>query len=241
MNKTGETPSAAVASEDEKANFIHYNCLTLPHLIALISRPTAKSLPQDVTLVVLSSLTALINSALPKSQDERPGARRKHGPDQSSKRRQGLQSIMKALQAMASARNCAVVLLSQCATKMRSERQATLIPSVTASVWEHGISTRIVLFKDWDTHRNNYASIFLAGIQKLDGKPTQEAVEHVSAFRIETVSGRLPLIRVLHVILMKHAIGRCRGSGTQFRPAGSNASPDDACEKETEPHKFRDP
>jgi hypothetical protein len=81
LSKVREThsTSAATAEDDDNSKFIHYDCLTLPHLIALISRPTAKSLPQDTTLVVLSSLTALINSALPKSQDERPGVKRKNG------------------------------------------------------------------------------------------------------------------------------------------------------------------
>lgn len=112
------------------------------------------------------------------------------GPGPAAKRRQALQSITKALQTMESARNCAVVLLSQCATKMQSERRPALIPSVNANVWEHGISTRIVLFKDWIPQDDGLATISLAGIQKLDGKTTSEALDHVSAFTVDTVSGR---------------------------------------------------
>lgn len=121
------------------------------------------------------------------------------GPGPAEKRRQALQSITKALQTMASARNCAVVLLSQCATKMQSERRPALIPSVNANVWEHGISTRIVLFKDWITRDDGLATISLAGIQKLDGRAPSEALEHVSAFTVDSVSGRpLRLHGVMH-------------------------------------------
>jgi hypothetical protein len=121
---------------------------------------------------------------------------------------------------------------------MRSERQATLIPSVSASVWEYGISTRVVLFKDWDSHRNDYASIFLAGIQKLDGKATQESVENVSAFKISTVSESLSQAQDLQRILMDYKSARDRGGGARFRPAGPNTSPNEAIEEETEPHQF---
>lgn len=71
--------SEPASGEDGSSKFIHYNCLTLPHLIALISRPTAKGLPQDVALVVFSSMTALINSALPKSHEEQRGPKRDNG------------------------------------------------------------------------------------------------------------------------------------------------------------------
>lgn len=55
------------------AQFTQYECLTLPHLIALVSRPTTRSVPRNVGLVVVSSATALINSALPRPQDGKQG------------------------------------------------------------------------------------------------------------------------------------------------------------------------
>lgn len=94
---------------------------------------------------------------------------------------------MNTLQKLAATKNCAVVLLSQCATKMRSEQRATLIPSINTTVWEQGVSTRLVLFRDWAWHANKPSSVFLAGLQKIDGRAVQDAVDHVSAFRIEAV------------------------------------------------------
>lgn len=179
--------------------------MTLPHLLALISRPTGKSIAADVSLVVISSMSALLNSALPKSQDVKTGSKVNKGmaafPNAnvmvltmpspgltlSAKRLQALRSIMDSLRKLAATKNCAVVVLSQCATQMQSERGPTLVAAVNATVWEQGVSTRIVLFKDWIWQRNEPSSVFLAGIQKLDGRVTHEAVEHVSAFRVEVV------------------------------------------------------
>lgn len=79
------------------------------------------------------------------------------------------------------------MILSQCATKVHSERGATLTAAVNATVWEQGVSTRLVLFRDWIWQGNKLASVFLAGLQKLDGKATHEAVESIVAFKVEPV------------------------------------------------------
>lgn len=94
---------------------------------------------------------------------------------------------MSALQKLAATRNCAVVVLSQCATKMHSERGATLTAAVNANVWEQGVSTRLVMFRDWVWQDSNLTSVFLAGLQKLDGKTCQEVVENIVAFKVESV------------------------------------------------------
>ncbi|VUC24822.1 unnamed protein product [Clonostachys rosea] len=162
----------------------HYSCLTLPHFIALVSKPSPRLIPENTSLFIVSSLTTLINSVLPKPKDAQRGMLHNKGPSAFAKRQQALQAIMKALQTLASTRKCAVVLLSQCATKMRPERGASLIPAVAASVWEQNISTRIALFRDWSWRDNTPSSIFLAGLQKLDGKVSGDMMDYISAFSV---------------------------------------------------------
>ncbi|EWY96473.1 hypothetical protein FOYG_05164 [Fusarium oxysporum NRRL 32931] len=188
--RNSQTNSALDASETQEGDasrFYHYSCFTLPHLVALVSRPTAKLIPHNCSLMVISSLSALVNSALPKSHDGKATSKSNKGPSPSAKRTQALLSIVNALHKFAATRNCAVVVLSQCATKMHSERGATLTAAVNASVWEQGISTRLVMFRDWAWQENNLTSVFLAGLQKLDGKACQEVVENVVAFKVELV------------------------------------------------------
>ncbi|KJZ79836.1 hypothetical protein HIM_00550 [Hirsutella minnesotensis 3608] len=91
---------------------------------------------------------------------------------------------MNALQKLAATRNCAVVILSQCATKMLSEQGATLVAAVNASVWEQGITTRLVLFRDWAWQAKSLRSLFMVGLQKLEGKTTNDAVLGVAAFTV---------------------------------------------------------
>ncbi|KAG9259066.1 P-loop containing nucleoside triphosphate hydrolase protein [Emericellopsis atlantica] len=165
-------------------HFAHYKCLTLPHFIALISRPTTKALPESTSLVVISSIAVLINSALPKAQDGRFQAKLNRGSTPTAKRRQALQSIMKSLQTLASTRSCAVVVLSQCSTKMQSEHGATLVPSINGSLWDQGVSTRLALFRDWHWKENKPVPICLVGVQKLDGKSLQDSSGKITAFEI---------------------------------------------------------
>ncbi|KAK2675783.1 DNA recombination and repair protein Rad51-like, C-terminal [Fusarium oxysporum f. sp. vasinfectum] len=183
--QTNSALDASETQEGDASRFYHYSCFTLPHLVALVSRPTAKLIPHNCSLMVISSLSALVNSALPKSHDGKATSKSNKGPSPSAKRTQALLSIVNALHKFAATRNCAVVVLSQCATKMHSERGATLTAAVNASVWEQGISTRLVMFRDWAWQENNLTSVFLAGLQKLDGKACQEVVENVVAFKVE--------------------------------------------------------
>lgn len=74
------TVTGAVAEEDQAADFdrldafTHYTCPSLPHFIALLCRPTAACIPQGTSLIVVDSLSALINHAFPKLPETRPAA-----------------------------------------------------------------------------------------------------------------------------------------------------------------------
>ena len=107
----------------------------------------------------------------------------------SGRRHQTLQYLGSALQKLAATRNCSVVVLSQCATRMQSERGATLIPAVNAASWERGFSTRLVLFRDWAWKDGRAEDVCFAGVQKVNGKTAQQAgIEQLVAFRVEKVS-----------------------------------------------------
>lgn len=172
--------------ESDGSRFHHYSCLTLAHLIALASRPTLRSIPAKTSLVIINSPSALVNSALPKAHDGNAASKGKKGPSASTKRMHALQTIISAFHKLAATRNCAVVMLSQCATKMHSERGPMLVAAVNATVWEQGVSTRLVLFRDWVWQGTELMSVFLAGLQKVDGKSTHEAVERIVAFKVES-------------------------------------------------------
>lgn len=70
---------------------------------------------------------------------------------------------------------------------MQQETGATLVTAVNASVWDQGISTRLVTFKDWAWKDSKLISTAMIGIQKLDGRSGADAIEHVCAFTVGQV------------------------------------------------------
>lgn len=73
-----EVQKARPSTEEQPAktdsdNFAHYSCPTLPHLVALLCRPAAATVPANTALVVIDSLSSLVNHAFPKAPDGRKG------------------------------------------------------------------------------------------------------------------------------------------------------------------------
>jgi hypothetical protein len=103
-----------------------------------------------------------------------------------------LQYIITGLQKLAATRDVAIVVLTQCATKMQAERGAALIPAINANVWEQGIPTRLVLFRDWIQDGLDSRSLRFVGIQKIHGKGSKGLAAGPCAFKIEPVSPEAP-------------------------------------------------
>ncbi|KAJ9136434.1 DNA repair protein rhp55 [Pleurostoma richardsiae] len=166
--------------------FLHYTCPTLPHFIAIACRPTASTIPEGTSLVVIDSLSALVNHAFPRATDSKtPAKNGNKGPSPSARRLQLLQYMVGALQKLAATRDIAVVVLTQCATRMQGERGASLIPAINANVWDQCIANRLVLFRDWAWNGEQAFGLHFVGIQKFNGKATPESVENISAFQVE--------------------------------------------------------
>ena len=96
---------------------------------------------------------------------------------------------------LAAIRNIAVLLLSQMTTKIGSSYGALLRPAILSRAWEEGISTRIVLFRDWPALSNGSnqeqqgQSVIFAGVVKHAGR-IYDGVGIVVAFTVETVRHR---------------------------------------------------
>lgn len=124
------------------------------------------------------------------------------GPSVSSKRLQVLQYVVSALQKLAATRDAAVVVLTQCATRMQAERGATLIPAINASVWEQGIATRVALLRDWMWNGGHPYGARLAAVQRVNGKTVADGLDRVFAFSIDSV-GRVAPCRVRYLLHAK--------------------------------------
>ena len=69
----GTDGQETLRSSSKHGRMTQYACLTLPHLMALLSRPNAKAIPEGVKLVVICGLSAVLNASLPKSVDTKSG------------------------------------------------------------------------------------------------------------------------------------------------------------------------
>ncbi|KAJ2980528.1 hypothetical protein NQ176_g2585 [Zarea fungicola] len=189
-SKEDATEDVAMEPTSGGDAFVQYSCYTLPHFLALFSRPSNTTIPPGTVLVVINGVSSLVNAALPRSHRVKSNAKQHTGPDPAAKRMQALQTIISLLNKLAATRDCAVVILSQCATKMQSEHGAALVPAVNATVWEHGVATRIALFRNWSWEDRKPYSVFLAGAQKVDGRMMLDVVDSAAAFTVEPTGVR---------------------------------------------------
>ncbi|KXJ95594.1 P-loop containing nucleoside triphosphate hydrolase protein [Microdochium bolleyi] len=166
-------------------NLQHFTTPSLAHLIALLCKPNATVIPRGTSLVVVDSFSALVNHAYPKNVEAKKPLR---GPSASSKRAQVIQFIISSLQKLAAAKDLLVVIVSQCATRMQSDRGATITPAVASTALDSALGTRLVLFKDWIGHRETLQSLNLIGIQKANGATFPGVISQVFPFEI-TVNG----------------------------------------------------
>ncbi|KAI1407048.1 P-loop containing nucleoside triphosphate hydrolase protein [Hypoxylon sp. FL1857] len=175
--------TATPSIEEQKKNFLHYRTPTLAHLISLLCKPTGNAVPSDTSLIVVDTLSSLVNYAFPRNFEAR---RSQKGPGPSARRLQVLQFLISTLQKLAATRDICVVILSQCATRMQHEHGATLIPAINAGTWEQGIATRLVLFRDWIVESEKVHDVHFVGIQKLNGKATPGGISRVYAFTVQS-------------------------------------------------------
>ncbi|CAK7267976.1 hypothetical protein SEPCBS119000_002824 [Sporothrix epigloea] len=170
--------------------FAHYICPSLPHFIALLC-PIPPAQPPCVlagtSLVVIDSLSALVNSALPKTLEGKGPplmANGKKAPSPFDKRAQVLQCVAAALERLAETRNIAIVILTQCASRVQTERGAALAPALNGVAWDRSIVTRLVLFRDWAWKDNRPVGGRFVGIQKLNGRESETGIDSMVAFDV---------------------------------------------------------
>ncbi|KAL1899069.1 hypothetical protein Sste5346_002991 [Sporothrix stenoceras] len=175
--------------------FGHYVCPSLPHFIAMLCPPPPAQpacIPADTTLLVVDSLSALVNAALPRTVEGKGPplmANGKKAPSPYDKRAQVLQCVAAALERLAETRNIAILVLTQCASRVQTERGAALAPALNGVAWDRGITTRLVLFRDWAWKDNRPVGGRFAGIQKLNGNESETGIDAMVAFDIVGTGG----------------------------------------------------
>lgn len=111
--------------------------------------------------------------------------------------------LISALAKLAATRNMAVVLTSQTTTKMRLGDTALLQPALAGTAWDSGISSRILLYRDWqaettnelkEDHKTAASDLRFAAVTKTGGV-SYEGFGQIMSFAIDRVRGSHKLRR----------------------------------------------
>ncbi|CAK7230352.1 hypothetical protein SEUCBS140593_007559 [Sporothrix eucalyptigena] len=143
--------------------------------------------PADTSLFIIDSLSALVNSALPRTVEGKGPplmANGKKAPSPFDKRAQVLQCVAASLERLAETRNIAIVVLTQCSSRVQTERGAALAPALNGVAWDRGITTRLVLFRDWAWKDNRPVGGRFVGVQKLNGHESETGIDSMVAFDV---------------------------------------------------------
>ncbi|KAF8855285.1 P-loop containing nucleoside triphosphate hydrolase protein [Acephala macrosclerotiorum] len=173
----------------------HFSTPTLAHFIALFSQPTPTNPPENTSLIIIDSFSTLIACAFPKNADSNATPRKPGAPNPSARKFDILKYLTSTLQKVAATRNIAIVIMSQCVTKMRPGAGAGLVPSINTTAWEQGLGCRIALFRDWgwdDEDKNTIQDIRLAQVIKAEGVLIPESRPRIVSFSIQQ-SGLVPV------------------------------------------------
>lgn len=192
------SPPAALSMQELLEKFSHFVTPTLPHLLALLAHPSPSFPPQDTSLIIIESVSALLATTFPRvveAYDSKLTPAKKNEPTQwaSSRKWSVIGDFVTRLGKLAAIQNIAILLTSQTTTKVRAETGAVLYPAITTKAWDVGVNSRIVLFRDWPPSTKDDAvqncqsdAVRFAAVIKAGGI-SRDGIGRVVPFRIEKV------------------------------------------------------
>jgi hypothetical protein len=172
---------------------------TLAHLLALFGHPPSSFPPPSTSLVVIDSLATLVDNAYPRNAVDRTSRNRNDQAKWAAGRKYAvINELISTLARVAAMHDIALLLTCQTITRIRGGSRALLVPAISGAEWENGVSTRLVLFRDWvpgqgkwnDADADNVRKARFIGVVKANGVTLADegAVGNVVPFTIETVS-----------------------------------------------------
>ena len=197
--------------DDHLERLHHFITPSLPHLLALLTHQSLYCPPSGTSLIVIDSFSTLFALAYPKTGEnissQQPAIKKSDAAQWASGRRWAVMGdIISKISRIATTWNIAILLTSQMTTRVTSEVGAVLQPAISGTTWDTGISSRVIVFRDWIFKTMDAASsqgeyipgVRLAGVSKAKGVSCEGMTKTVM-FTIEKVStlnyGRKALLK----------------------------------------------
>ena len=195
------SPPAAQSVSELADRLHHFTAPTLAHLLALTIHPTPTFPPQNCTLLIIDSVSTPFATAYPR-QDSNPFDKTDKKKSKkaealawaAARKRAVVGDFAAKLSKVAAIRNLAVLITSQTTTNIRPGVGAILHPAISLKTWDACISSRVVLFRDWQhagsgasTQELDFGAVRYAAVLKAGGV-SSDGTGKLACFRIETVS-----------------------------------------------------
>ncbi|KAJ5364832.1 uncharacterized protein N7496_010545 [Penicillium cataractarum] len=134
-------------------NLTYFRAPTLPHLLALLTRPPKGFPPEETSLLVIDSISSLFPGYFLSAAELKDRLAQGKITDKAQlqwllNRKWNVISDVATHLSRLAARNIAILALNQTHTKIKGQPRATLHPVVAGGTWETNVQTRIVLYRD---------------------------------------------------------------------------------------------
>ncbi|KAF2787981.1 P-loop containing nucleoside triphosphate hydrolase protein [Melanomma pulvis-pyrius CBS 109.77] len=194
---TAVSPPPVLSPDELQSHFHHYTAPTLAHLLALFVHPPSSFPPRNTSLIVIDSLSTLFDNAYPRNSDDRTSRPKTDQTRWAAGRKfTVMNELISTLARVAAMHDIALLLTSQSITRIRGSSRAVLVPAISGAEWENGISTRLVLFRDWvpgqgkwsDADADRLRKARFIGVVKANGVSLAEegGVGNVVPFALES-------------------------------------------------------
>ncbi|KAE9978596.1 hypothetical protein BLS_000443 [Venturia inaequalis] len=182
--QTENDPASTNGSvHDLFTRFQHYTIPTLAHLLALFLHPMPNFPPAGTSLIVIESISTLFDNAYQRTNFDRSKAQTDAQKWAAGRKFAVMGELMTKLSRLATVNNIVILLTSQTVTRVRSGQGALLLPAISGSEWDNGVSTQLVLFRDWAPKRGTQLAaeeaekwhrLRYAGVIKVKGVAMEE-------------------------------------------------------------------
>ena len=153
----------------------------------------------NASLVVIDSLSTLVDNAYPRNTDDRVRNKTDQSKWAAGRRYAVINDLIATFTKFAALHDLALVVTCQTITRIRGASRALLVPAITGTEWEDAVSTRLLLFRDWlpqqakaqdKVEADRLRKTRFAGLVKLNGVALADegGVGNVAPFAIESVS-----------------------------------------------------
>lgn len=139
----------AEPSSELQSHFHYLAAPTLAHVLALFMHASPAFPRANTALVVIDSLSTVVDNAYPRNIDDRLKNKTDQSKWAAGRRYTVINDLIAAFTRFAALHDIALIITCQTITRIRGASRALLVPAVTGVEWENGISARLLLFRDW--------------------------------------------------------------------------------------------